>query len=282
MTSSQGDKAGLPTADRSRWYVVVGPGRSGSTILDRLLSARGVVAVGELVHLWQRAGVENQLCACGLAAHDCPFWSAVLHDALGPSWERECHRLEQLRQRHGTYRAWPRMVFRPRSWANDVGALATATAAVVEAIGDRVGPDPVVWDASKSAIQARLLALAGAAPQIVILTRHPAAVAYSWARPKARFEAGGRPMPRHGLVGSSLRWSFAVISGLAEAYRCRRAALHLDYCDLGAELLVGDRNNTTVEAGAQAPQPPATAWVHAIGGNPDRWEGTPPRFEVDE
>jgi hypothetical protein len=267
------------------WYVVVGPGRSGSTVLDRLLAERGVVAVGELVHLWQRIGVENQLCGCGRPGRTCPFWSAVLTDALGPDWPQRCAKLEAERLAHGTWRSWPAMVLTPDRWARSVAALIEATARVVEAIEARTGSEVVVWDASKSATQARLLTLAGAAPTVVLLTRHPAAVAHSWGRPKPRPEAGGRPMPRHGVVGSSLRWSFAVISGLVEAVRRGQRPPLVEYPTLGTvvDAIAGPPAASGEDASIDgATGTDAGAWVHAVGGNPVRWSGAPLRFVADE
>ncbi len=264
--------------------MVVGPGRSGSTILDRLLAARGVAAVGELVHVWHEVGVENQLCGCGVRAQDCPFWSGVLSDALGPDWVQRCGELEALRLTAGTYRSWPAMIALPRRWARSVAPLVEATRALVAAIDDRVGPAAVVWDSSKSPTQARLLALAGADPTIVLLTREPAAVAYSWGRPKSRPEAGGRPMPRHGVVGSSLRWSFSVVSGMVEAARLRQSLPELRYRALAGavDAVVAP---TPVGAAVAAPghQPGAgPAWSHAIGGNPVRWDAFATSFVPDE
>lgn len=264
----------------AQWYVVVGPGRSGSTVLDRLLGDRGVVTVGELAHVWQRVGAENQLCGCGHPARTCPFWSGVLTDALGPDWVERCAALENLRQRVATYRAWPGSVIAPRRWRAEAAELIDATDALATAIEARVGP-AVVWDASKSAMQARLLAEAGRDPAIVVLTRHPAAVAFSWGRPKPRPEADGRPMPRHGVVGSSLRWSFTVVSGLIEARRRRTVVEDLRYRDLGHLLATGWM------PAAMPTKPPAQhstptnrsaeRWVHAIGGNPVRWANGPDR-----
>src|SRR5207302_427627 len=55
-----------------------GAGRSGSTLLDRLLGRRpGFVSAGEVVHLWRRGLSEDQLCGCGERFSDCPFWQKV-------------------------------------------------------------------------------------------------------------------------------------------------------------------------------------------------------------
>lgn len=60
---------------------IVGDSRSGSTLLQTLLSRRpGVVALGELRRL-ELFWAENRNCACGTGVRDCDFWSAVMTKA---------------------------------------------------------------------------------------------------------------------------------------------------------------------------------------------------------
>ncbi len=57
---------------------IVGASRSGSTLLERLLNELpSVMSVGELMRVWQRGFVENQLCSCRQPFQDCPFWGEV-------------------------------------------------------------------------------------------------------------------------------------------------------------------------------------------------------------
>ena len=56
---------------------ILGAGRSGSTVLERLLSsAPGVVGTGEIATLWRRT-LSALTCSCGAPAPDCPFWVDV-------------------------------------------------------------------------------------------------------------------------------------------------------------------------------------------------------------
>src|SRR5947209_19958625 len=69
---------------RVRVLYVGGCGRSGSTLLDRMLGqVPGVLAIGEVVHIWRRGVGEDQLCGCGKAFTDCEFWSEVGDVAFG-------------------------------------------------------------------------------------------------------------------------------------------------------------------------------------------------------
>ena len=66
---------------------VGGLGRSGSTLLDRMLGRLDDVwSVGELVHLWERGLKENNRCGCGRCFADCPFWRRVGEVAFG-GWD---------------------------------------------------------------------------------------------------------------------------------------------------------------------------------------------------
>src|SRR5262245_21004542 len=61
-----------------RVLFIGGLGRSGSTLLERLLCEMpGVAAMGEVVHLWQRGLADGERCACGRAFGQCPFWTRV-------------------------------------------------------------------------------------------------------------------------------------------------------------------------------------------------------------
>jgi hypothetical protein len=57
-----------------RLLLIGGIGRSGSTLLDRMLGQlAGISSVGELVHVWRRGLAENNRRGCGARFGDCPF-----------------------------------------------------------------------------------------------------------------------------------------------------------------------------------------------------------------
>ena len=68
--------------------LIGGAGRSGSTLLERMLDqVPGVVAVGELTDLWDSALVRGERCGCGVPFAKCEFWSHVGDHAFG-GWHR--------------------------------------------------------------------------------------------------------------------------------------------------------------------------------------------------
>lgn len=67
-----------------RVLFVGGLGRSGSTLLERILcELPGVCSMGEVVHLWQRGLADDERCGCGEVFSRCPFWRQVGERAFG-------------------------------------------------------------------------------------------------------------------------------------------------------------------------------------------------------
>jgi hypothetical protein len=74
----------MPDGPPTRVLLIAGVGRSGSTLLGRLLGeAPGFVHVGELYYVWSLGFGENHLCGCGAPFRDCSFWNIVFADAFG-------------------------------------------------------------------------------------------------------------------------------------------------------------------------------------------------------
>ena len=79
---------------------IAGYGRSGSTILDRVLGHhQDVLAVGELVNVHHELWQSNHYCGCGLRGRACPFWEDVLRCWLDGRDEGAVDRFVALRKR---------------------------------------------------------------------------------------------------------------------------------------------------------------------------------------
>ncbi len=75
-----------------------GTGRTGSTLLDRILgSAPGWFSGGELAFLWRHGLVAGGLCACGSELRVCEVWAPVL-DAIGRDAPIDAQRMVDLRR----------------------------------------------------------------------------------------------------------------------------------------------------------------------------------------
>jgi hypothetical protein len=195
-----------------RVLYVGGLGRSGSTLLDRLLGqVPGFEAVGEIVYLWDHSLGRDHDCGCGKRFRDCPLWTAVGEEAFG-GWSRvdaEGTLALQRRVDH-TYRV-PLLVapwLRP-AFARDLRDYASAMGRVLAAVRDVSGAQVVV-DSSKYPAPAFVLRRAPEVDlRVVHIVRDPRGVAHSWGRTVRRPEQQGSVqefMPRWAPGLSARRW----------------------------------------------------------------------------
>lgn len=166
--------------------LIGGTGRSGSTLLDRLLGELpGFVAVGELRYTWKEALADNRYCGCGARFLDCPFWSKVGSQALG-GWDRidlsEAVALERSIARH---RHIPLLAMGDAAPARYTGRLDRylgMLSPMYEAIRDVSGADVIV-DSTKDAAYAHVLRrMPGFDFRVLHLVRDSRGVAWSWAK----------------------------------------------------------------------------------------------------
>ena len=72
------------TGERVKVLYIAGSGRSGSTILDRILGQLdGFFSVGELCNLWDRGLLAHRKCGCGVPVDQCPTWTGILATGFG-------------------------------------------------------------------------------------------------------------------------------------------------------------------------------------------------------
>jgi hypothetical protein len=169
-----------------------GLGRSGSTLLERLLAELpGVCSVGEVVHMWQRGVVEDERCGCGEPFGGCTFWREVGLAAFG-GWARlDVGRMAALRVAVDRTRYIPLLaapVLRPGA-RRALGEYLSYYARVYSAIAD-VSGCPTVVDSSKHASLAFCLRWQSQLDlRVVHVVRDSRAVAFSWTRRVSRPDA---------------------------------------------------------------------------------------------
>lgn len=262
--------------------LVVGKGRSGSTLLNNVLGAvDGFVAVGELVYLWDWGLVRGYRCACGEPVPTCPFWRSVLADAGIEPTAAEGRRLLAMQRRVLGWHLTPRLLLqqphRPPRW----GALAEwadIRSRLYRAIVTHAGARVVV-DSSKNALDPAVLDLVpDVEPYAVQLVRDPRAVAHSWRNPKPWTDRDDEDqMPRYSTVHSALSWT--ARNTLAEVARRRltsRRSLLLRYEDFVAEPREATQRILDAVGEPDAASPfvdgstVEVAATHMVGGNPGR------------
>jgi UDP-N-acetylglucosamine transferase subunit ALG13 len=203
----------LATQRRGRGPTVLmlgGFGRSGSTLLERCLGeAPDVVAVGEVLHLWERGLLQDERCGCGLRFSECPFWVSVGKRAFG-DWSRlipaaaAYDRAAVVRTRRlggllvGAIR--PRRRLEQSRLTRRLGDLYAAIQEESNA--------SVLVDSSKHPAYAFLLRRAPVRLRCVLAVRDPRGVAFSWQKSVVRPEVPDdvAHMPRYSVVNTAMRW----------------------------------------------------------------------------
>lgn len=215
---------------------IAGWGRSGSTLLARLLgSVPGVTTVGELRDLVQHGIVENRRCGCGEPFHSCPQWLAVGQHAFG-GWAN-VDVPDLLRLRAQLDRPWwlPALAsgIIPAARRSDVDVLAGFLRALYRGIHAVTGADLIV-DSSKAASYGLLLeaAMPGSV-RVAHLVRDPRGVVHSWDK---RVDLPDRPdrslqMIRYGALAAAVRYDL-YNTAVTASPSLRRTAMRLRYEDL--------------------------------------------------
>jgi len=257
---------------------ISGSGRSGSTLLERILhSSSGVSALGELHCLWRLSEAEIT-CSCGSPFRDDPFWGAVLaNTGLDTAAIAEFRRLEGLVCRTG-YIARHRFSVEALGADREVQRFLELQFRLFEGIAS-VSGCPVLVDSSKAGPRAWLLAC-DPRVRIVHLYRDPADVIASWR--SAKFDPGmGHAMKRMSIVEAALDW-WKVEQLVCRLERIRPVS-RIDYrafCAAPQEVI------GAVLAGLDLRTLPAPHWTapnaveqganyHSLNGNPDRFERGP-------
>ena len=277
-----------------RVLFIGGLGRSGSTLLDRMLGRLDDVwSVGELVHLWERGLAENNRCGCGRRFADCPFWRRVGEVAFG-GWDTlDVAEVLALKGSVDRNRFVPLMVL-PGLWPRYRARLErylTLLERLYAAVRE-VSGRPLLVDASKHASSAFLVRrMPGVDLRLVHLVRDSRGVAFSWTKRMRRAEvvSGDALMATDTPLRMSARYlAYNLLFHLLGALGVR--SLLLRY-----ESLVRDPAGELARVLDLAGRPAAAGelgfvgdgWVelgssHALAGNPMRFSSGRVPLRVDE
>lgn len=203
---------------------IAGAGRSGSTLLERVLArVGGTVALGEVTHLWERGLRQNQLCGCGRPFSECGHWQRILRASFGgaPSYSPdELVRIRNLAAGPGGMARLlsPHLESRVRASARReyerlLGAVYRGAAEATDAT--------VLIDSSKYPADAYLIR---EMPRqdielyVLHLIRDSNAVVYSWRRKRGRPEIHWKQedMPRHAWWKTAGAWT--IYNGLLDRF----------------------------------------------------------------
>jgi hypothetical protein len=152
----------------------------------------GHASAGEIVHLWARGLVANELCGCGSRFSDCPFWAEVGRVAYGGWGELDADAVLRLqrrvdRNRYIFFMLWPALSPRYR---RDLARYLDILDRLYRAVGHVGGG--VIVDSSKHASTAFLLrSVPSVNLRVVHLVRDSRGVAYSLLKKVRRPEVVG-------------------------------------------------------------------------------------------
>ena len=252
---------------------LAGPGRCGSTVVERVLHGMpGFHALGEFHCLWRLPA--SAMCSCGASRAEDPFWRGVLARAgLSAADLRELARLERVVAR-------TRFVARHRF--NLVSLAADLQVRVLDAIAEVTG-SAVLVDSSKAAPRAWIMACH---PRVhfIHLYRDATAVIASWKGRKFDPGLGGdmRQMP---LYRAASQWLKAELfaRALGRGHQIGKL-VHQRFCEDPQAQLSG----ALAEAGITddvlpGDFQPASEFLpggeyHSLNGNPDRFDKGPIRI----
>ena len=269
-------------------------GRSGTTLLERTIATSpDFVALGEVVHLWERGLLHDEPCGCGTPFRSCPYWTSIAQRAFG-GWD--ALDLEEVRRwKHDADRnrfiGWlwfPRVA--PRRFRDALTPLVRTLDSLYGAIGEEAsevsGHDVVLVDASKHPSYYFLLRrLPHHDVRLLHVVRDPRGVAHSWAKVVERPEAGD-DMEQLGTWRAVARWTSHNALFSIGALRHRHARLRYErFADDPAELgrVV---HRLTDDLAAIAPEVVGRTvhlrTDHTVSGNPMRFRTGPIDIRNDE
>lgn len=275
----------------TRVLLIVGMGRSGSTMIERALAGvPGVVGLGEVVHLWERGIRDDELCACGSPFSYCEFWRSVGNRAFGGWSNLDVDRVIEQQGEVVRTRYVPRMLAGrgPSGWSSARRELTERHLDVLRAAREVSGARVVV-DSSKLPAYAAMLSAGTVDLRLVEVVRDPRGVAYSLRKTVRRPEVtdGSDIMHRSGLVSSSAWWSaFDVLGRMLDRSSDRMTTVRYEdfvtdpagtlarICEF-AGLPGADLSHVDGERLHLLPN-------HQIAGNPVRFESGTTTIRADE
>ncbi len=193
---------------RTKVLFIGGEGRSGSTVLERLLATDPqTCAVGEAKYLFKRGIGSGELCGCGRPVPECELWS-VVGDRLCGGWgSAEGTELVRFFTALDSQKNIPAAVLGRGPHVRRARAVLSELYPLIA----EVSGCEVIIDSSKHPAWAYLLAGTDTVDlRVIHLVRHPSGVVQSWSRsvkrPQADQGSGDRLMAAQSPVEVAFRW----------------------------------------------------------------------------
>jgi hypothetical protein len=277
-----GDRGDRPL----RIIYIGGFGRSGSTLLARLLGEAGnAVPVGELFDVWRLCFINNLRCGCGMPFDQCEFWARVVHRGFGraigelPVTDMQMLKVHATASRHIPAIALP--FLRSRSYRRQLSQYKKIVQDLYQGIHLSSNADWIVESSKVPQFAWLLSELDNVEVHVIHLVRDSRAAVYSWSRDKHLPEQPGiqlasETLRRHGLIRSTVEWN-ALNLMLEMKNKCFASYTLMRYEDLVADPW-RELKRVAQSVGAlriQDLEGSENTWrlgpAHTACGNPDRF-----------
>lgn len=281
--------------DQKRVQVVyvAGDGRSGTTLLSRVLgSFDGCIATGELYDIWNKSIQGYTLCSCGTPFVECEFWNAVFREAFCGD---DANPALMVSLRESVQRMYhvPVILFpwlRTSPFNHNLREYVRATERLYLAI-QKVSDCDVIIDSSKMAAYALALA---ESPRInvslVHITRDSRACVFSWRRLKREATAGDQSvyLRQRPVMQTALVWALrnSILRAVARRFPIAETLRYEDLVRQPREVITDLAKQLGIQSGTvswnSSDEMVATKTHHIFAGNPNRVEHGKIRFRADD
>lgn len=211
MSVTVGDQEHTSSKGKVRVLFIGGLGRSGTTLLERLLGQLpGVFPLGELTHLWERDILGDEMCACGATFSYCEFWQRIGNSAFG-GWDKvDVERIAALRSTVDRTRHIPALA--SKRIAKNQYQLICEYGSYFQKVYRAVAEDTnshVIIDSSKHASLAYCLRWCPDIDlRVLHVVRDARGVAYSWTKRVTRPESkSGETMTQYSPTKAAILWN---------------------------------------------------------------------------
>ena len=261
---------------------IAGSGRSGTTILDRVLGTYpNVASFNEVYRLLIEGMAENNLCACGEPFEQCRFWQKVVANVFPNPGDVD--RIRLLHKKFDHTRHVLRLLLFPygRKYRRDLEEYCEWLSKLYFTLARESGVSVLV-DSSKVPSRALLLSRSpGLQVHVIHVVRDLRAVTNAWMGQKYN-PAADDSLPKYSVFRSILFWYARQF--MTEMLKLRmpyKRVLYEEFSARPKEVLESAWNSVESMQGASLPfekdgsinlQP-----LHSIGGNPGRF-ATGPTF----
>ena len=271
---------------------ISGTGRSGSTLLARLLGqASGAFSPGETRNIWRDAFMLNTLCECGAEFNRCDFWTAVVKEAYGGFENIQGRAVDSLLHEVAGPRGVPFLVspLLTRGYVKLFQEHADLLRSLYEGIA-KVSGCSLIVDSSKNPGYGFLLSrLPFVELHVLHLVRDSRAVAFSYQRMKVRpeFDRKTTYMETNSPYRSALVWlaTNSVIASLRARSVSFQFVRYEDLISRPEATLRAIFSTVGLNGVALDYLSDGTAMLdkgHTAAGNPMRFDSGPVELRPDE